>query len=58
MSILDSIKNDRIIGKLTASILILGASYMVLTQPESLTPITKDILLLTLGGAIALLFGN
>ncbi len=58
MGFWDLIKEERIIGKLTASLVILGSLYAIFFQggAELLNNGTKEILLIVLGGAITLLF--
>ena len=58
MSIWESLKDDRIIGKLTASTILLGTCYALFFSgnTEILHNGTKDILLVIIGGAVTLLF--
>ena len=60
MSLVEMLKESRLIGKLTASIVILGSLYAIFFEGGSdlLNNGAKDILLLVLGGAITLLFND
>ena len=58
MGFFDSLKGEKIIGKLTASIVILGTFYAMFFSggADILHNGVKEIVLIVLGGAITLLF--